>query len=264
MNMRELDVIVDAMLGASRIVMGDDADVESKDTEMGVFDVVTSSDVRAEKAIIVAIKDAFPDDVIISEETNPDAEMGDRCWAIDPIDGTMNFTRGIPLYGMQAVFMEHGVPKASCIYFPTTDEMYTASEDGAFLNGEPIHTACARPLRECILSLGDFSRKKESYRRAQAVVMSECYSDVARFKVMGAACVDFAYLADARTDIHLRFVNRIWDFMPGLYLAQKAGAVYDEGLMQEHSILVLCSCREVLDEAVGTLVPRFISCFRQP
>jgi fructose-1,6-bisphosphatase/inositol monophosphatase family enzyme len=142
--------------------------------------------------------------------------------------------------------------------------MYTASEEGAFLNGRPIRTANARPLRECILSLGDFSRKKESYRKAQAVIMSECYSDVARFKVMGAACVDFAYLADARTDVHLRFVNRIWDFMPGLYLAQKAGAVYDESLMQEHNILVLCSCKDVLDEAVGTLVPRFISCFRQP
>lgn len=261
--MRELDVIVDAVLKASKVVMDGIGDTQSKDTDMGVYDVVTSSDVRAEEIIVSEIKEAFPDDIIISEELNPDAEMGSRCWAIDPIDGTMNYTRGIPLFGIQAVFMEDGVPKASCIHLPVTGETFTACEEGAFRNGKRIHVACARPLRECIMSLGDFSRKKELFRKAQAVVMSECYGDVARFKVFGAACTDFVYLADSRTDIHLRFVNKIWDFMPGLYLAQMAGAVYDENLMREHSILLLCSSEEVLEEAKGTLVPKFISCFHQ-
>lgn len=262
--MRELDVMVKAVYEASEEVMKGSRESESKDTEIGVFDVVTSSDVKAEMIIIDAIRSAFPDDTIVSEETNPDSDMSGRSWAIDPIDGTMNYTRGIPLFGIQVVFMEDGMPRASCIYLPVTKEMFTASDDGAFLNGRPIHTSCARPLRECLLSLGDFSRKKEVFRKAQAVVLSECYGDVARFKVQGAACTDFAYLADARTDVHLRFVNRVWDFMPGLYLALKAGAVYDEKLMQDHNILLLCSCREVLEEAMGTLVPRFISCFHQP
>ena len=51
--------------------------------------------------------------------------------------------------------------------------------------------------------------------------------------------------------------------MPGLYIAEKAGAVYDKKLVDENGILVMCSSQEVLDQAVKTLVPKFISCFRQ-
>ncbi len=260
---RELDVMVDALRCASSIVMCGDRSAESKDTSVGAYDVVTGSDVDAERTIIDRILSEFPGDTIISEETSPDAEMSSRTWAIDPIDGTMNYTRGIPFFGMQAVFMESGVPKASAIYLPAYGEMYTASDDGAFLNGIPMRTSGPRPLRQCIMSTGDFSRRSETFREAQAVIFHDCYDLVARFKVMGAACMDFAYLASGRTDIHIRFVNRIWDFMPGLFLAEKAGAVYDRELLDEHRILVLCSSDDVLKEAEDLLVPRFISCFRQ-
>ena len=259
--MRELDVMVSALREASSIVLGGDRSAESKETLVGTYDVVTGSDVRAEETIIGRIREIFPDDVIISEETNPDSDMGGRTWAIDPIDGTMNYTRGIPLFGMQAVFMEDGVPKASAIYLPLYDEMFTATDDGAFLNGVPIRVSDPRPLRKCILSAGDFSRKSETFRRAQAVLLGECYDEVARFKVMGAACMDFAYLACGRTDLHVRFVNRIWDFMPGMYLAEKAGAVYDKGIFDRGRILIMCSSQEVLDEAMERIHPRIDVCF---
>ena len=145
--MRELDVMVSALREASSIVLGGDRSAESKETLVGTYDVVTGSDVRAEETIIGRIREIFPDDVIISEETNPDSDMGGRTWAIDPIDGTMNYTRGIPLFGMQAVFMEDGVPKASAIYLPLYDEMFTATDDGAFLNGVPTRVSDPRPLR---------------------------------------------------------------------------------------------------------------------
>lgn len=259
--MRELDVIVGALRDASRIVMGGDRSAESKETIVGTYDVVTGSDVKAEELIISRIRESFPDDTVISEEMNPDAVITGRTWAIDPIDGTMNYTRGIPLFGMQAVFMEDGVPKASAIYLPVQDEMFTASSEGAFLNGEPIHVSDPRPLKKCILSAGDFSRKSETFRRAQAVLLGECYDDIARFKVMGAACIDFAYLACGRTDLHVRFVNRIWDFMPGMYLAEKAGAVYDKGIYDRDRILIMCSSQEVLDEAMERIHPRIDVCF---
>ena len=259
--MRELDVIVGALRDASRIVMGGDRSAESKETIVGTYDVVTGSDVKAEELIISRIRESFPDDTVISEETNPDAVITGRTWAIDPIDGTMNYTRGIPLFGMQAVFMEDGVPKASAIYLPVQDEMFTASSEGAFLNGEPIHVSDPRPLKKCILSAGDFSRKSETFRRAQAVLLGECYDDLARFKVMGAACIDFAYLACGRTDLHVRFVNRIWDFMPGMYLAEMAGAVYDRDIFERDRILIMCSSPEVLGEAMERIHPKVSRCF---
>ncbi len=259
---RELEVLRAAVSKASEIIMGGDRSAEAKDTDIGTYDVVTSSDLAAESSIIADIHEAFPTDTIISEETNPERERAERCWAIDPIDGTMNFTRGIPLFGIQGCFMENGVPKASVIYLPMFDEMFTASEEGAFLNGERIRTSGPRPLNQCLVSTGDFSRRSQQFRDAQATIFHDCYPDIARFKVFGAACTDFAYLAAGRTDIHIRFLNKIWDFMPGMYLAEKAGAVYDRKLMEEHGILMMCSCQEVLDEALEKLVPRFISIFR--
>ena len=262
--MKELDVLTDAFWKASRSIRGMDRCVHSKACDVGMYDVVTDCDVVSELSIIESIHQEFPDDRIISEETNPDGSLEGRVWAIDPIDGTMNFSRGIPLYSMQGVFMVDGVPKASAIYMPFFDDMYTASDEGAFLNGKPMHTACPRPLKKCILACGDSSKRNRQNREAQALIFSKCYDDVARFKVFGASSVDFAYLASGKVDLHIRFLNHIWDYMPGIHLAVAAGAVYDRKLVEDHRILVLCSSKEVLDEAVGTLVPKFISCFRRP
>lgn len=261
--MRELDVLVSAVRKAAGIVIAGDRSAEEKSTLIGSYDVVTDSDIRAENSIIEDIRREFPDDTIISEETNPDAKLSNRCWAIDPIDGTMNYSRGIPFFGIQGCFMENGVPKASAIYLPVFDEMFTASDEGAFLNGNRIHACDPRPLNQCLMSTGDFSRRSQQFRDAQASVFHDCYSDIARFKVFGAACVDFTYLAAGRTDIHLRFLNKIWDFMPGMYIAEKAGAIYDKELADRYGILMMCSSDEVLQEVKDKMLPKFISIFRQ-
>lgn len=254
--MRELEVLREALCGAP---VGKSGKVGVKATDTGVYDVVSDADLNAEAHIIDVIRSSFPDDTIISEETSPDACTEGRSWAIDPIDGSMNMVRGIPFYGMQGVFMIDGDPKVSVICLPEFGEVYEASSDGAFMNGSRIHTADARPLRECILTTGDYSRRSQEYRSMQAALLSECRDSVARIKMFGAACVDFAYLASGRSDIHIRFVNKIWDFMPGLFLAEKAGARYDRDLLDSTGILMLCSSGMVLDEAVDMLLPMFSS-----
>ncbi|MBE6518203.1 MAG: inositol monophosphatase [Thermoplasmata archaeon] len=259
----ELKVLTDAIRKASEIVLNGDRSAKDKSTVIGMYDVVTGSDILAEQSIIKDITAAFPEDTIISEETNPDKELSERCWTIDPIDGTMNYSRGIPFFGIQGCFMENGEAKASAIYLPVFDEMFTADENGAYLNGERIHTCEPRPLKQCLVSTGDFSRRSQEFRDAQAAIFHDCYSDIARFKVFGASSVDYTYLAAGRIDVHVRFLNKIWDFKPGMHIAEKAGAVYDHGLADEHGILVMCSSQEVLEEAVGTLVPKFISIFRR-
>ena len=171
----------------------------------------------------------------------------------------MNYTRGIPFFGMQAAFLEDGVPTMACIYLPVFDEMFVATEEGAYLNGRPIRPAAPRPLRECILTTGDFSRRSVEFRVGQANLMSRCYDDVGRFKMFGASCVDYAYLACGRTDVHVRFLNKKWDYLPGMYLAVRAGAVFDRRLTRENRLLMLCSSDPVLDEAVEKLSPAILS-----
>ena len=251
--MREAEFIQRVFREAAPIVLGGDRTAERKDTALGVYDVVTDSDVRTEEFVLSRIAEEFPGDSVISEETHPD------CWVLDPIDGTMNYTRGIPFFGMQAAFLEDGVPTMACIYLPVFDEMFVATEEGAYLNGRPIRPAAPRPLRECILSTGDFSRRSVEFRVGQANLMSRCYDDVGRFKMFGASCVDYAYLACGRTDVHVRFLNKKWDYLPGMYLAVRAGAVFDRRLTRENRLLMLCSSDQVLDEAVEKLSPAILS-----
>ncbi|MBP5685806.1 MAG: hypothetical protein J6W72_05205, partial [Candidatus Methanomethylophilaceae archaeon] len=125
--MKELDVLVSAVRKAAGIVINGDRSAEEKSTVIGTYDIVTGSDLNAERSIIEDIRREFPNDTIISEETNPEAGVSERSWAIDPIDGTMNYSRGIPFFGIQGCFMENGVAKASAIYLPVFDEMFTAS-----------------------------------------------------------------------------------------------------------------------------------------
>ena len=261
--MRELDVLTEAVRKAADAILKGDRSAEEKKTVIGTYDVVTDSDVLAERMIIEDIRHAFPDDTIISEETNPDLDITDRSWTIDPIDGTMNYSRGIPFFGIQGCFMEKGVAKASVIYLPVFDEMFAATDEGAFLNGRKITTSGPRPLKQCLVSTGDFSRRSQEFRDAQATIFHDCYSDIARFKVFGAASVDFTYLAAGRIDVHIRFLNKIWDFKPGMHIAEMAGAVYDKELADRYGILVMCSSDEVLQEAKEKLLPKFISIFRQ-
>lgn len=254
--MKELDVLTSALRDASTFVT-DPKDIHSKDTAIGTYDIVTDVDSAVESFVIGRIRSEFPKDSIIAEESSPDAESRSRTWILDPIDGTVNMSRGIPLFGMQGAFQIHDKPIASAIYLPIHGEMFTATEEGAYMNSTKIETSEPRPLKNCILTTGDFSRRSEDYRRMQALLLFDCRDCVARFKMFGAACIDFAYLACGRSDIHLRFVNKVWDFFPGMYLAEKAGAVYDEELLQEHNILMMCSCKEVLDEALAE-IPRRI------
>ena len=253
--MREAEFIQRVFREAAPIVLGGDRTAEAKETALGVYDVVTDSDVRTEEFVLSRIAEEFPGDSVISEETHPDALEGERCWVLDPIDGTMNYARGIPFFGMQAAFLEDGVPTMACIYLPVFDEMFVATEEGAFLNGRPMRTADPRPLRQCLLATGDFSRRAESFRRGQANLMSRCYDDVGRFKMFGASCVDYSYLACGRIDVHVRFLNKKWDYLPGMYLAVQAGAVFDRALTRESRLLILCSSQEVLEEAVLRLAP---------
>ena len=253
--MREAEFIQRVFREAAPLALGGDRGMHAKDTALGVYDVVTDSDVLVERAVLDRIAEEYPDHSVISEETHPDAREGERCWVLDPIDGTMNYARGIPFFGLQAALLEDGVPVLACMYLPVFDEMYVATGDGAFLNGSRMCTASPRPLRECIVSTGDFSRRAEEYRVGQANLMSRGYDLVGRFKMFGASCVDYAYLACGRTDVHFRFLNKKWDYLPGLFLATKAGAVFDRTLTRERRLLMLCSSQEVSDEAVEKLVP---------
>ena len=98
-------------------------------------DIVTSADFAVNDFIIGKIKETFPDDAIYSEESSDDTGTASRLWTIDPIDGSSNFSRGIPHFAVCAAFLEDGVPTSGAVYNPVTNELFSFKKSPrAFLN----------------------------------------------------------------------------------------------------------------------------------
>lgn len=237
----ELSFAVNTVRKATEVYLGDKGAVFSeKENAVGSYDTVTSADTAAQEIIVKAISAEYPEDAIIAEEGKDSALTERRTWVIDPIDGTLNYQHGIPDYGTQLVLMEGGEPVMSVICLPAFGETYTATKaSGARLNGNPVGPHPDRPLRECVVSTGDFSRKKQEWRDGHYRIIGAMKDRVARVRMLGAACMDFAYLSAGKTDIHIRYVNKLWDFMPGLFMARVSGAYVDEDFLNEKKFLLL-------------------------
>lgn len=99
---------------------------EEKENPVGSYDLVTCSDREVQDKIAKAISSEFPEDLFIAEEGEENSLTDARTWVIDPIDGTLNFERGIPAFGSQLALMVGREPVLSVIHLPPSGETFTA------------------------------------------------------------------------------------------------------------------------------------------
>ncbi|MCX6787170.1 MAG: hypothetical protein NTY93_01435 [Candidatus Kaiserbacteria bacterium] len=151
--MNRYDFIVEQVKAAGKILM---QLCEEKFETLGKGgnprDIVTSVDFAVNDFLTSKIQEAFPEDVIYSEEVDGTVTDVPRLWAIDPIDGSSNFSRGIPHFSICIAFLENGVPEAGAVYNPVTDELFSFQKGGgAFLNGKPIHVSQETHLKDAFV-----------------------------------------------------------------------------------------------------------------
>lgn len=124
--------------------------------------LVTQSDEWADNEIRSSIAKIFPDHAILSEENEHGFTDARWTWIIDPLDGTTNFTRGIPLWGISIGLLYDGEPVFGYVYFPPVNQTfygYWAGNTGldlptgAYLNGKPIHVSQDLPSSNHFFSL---------------------------------------------------------------------------------------------------------------
>lgn len=177
-------------------------------------DLVTNLDLEIEKYLISEINKNYPDFDIVSEEFNAENKLTDNCFIIDPIDGTINFANGLPLWGIQIACRKNGKTIASVINLPKLGEFYHADETGAYLNDEKIHIKEV-PIKNVLYSI-------TGHNALPSKANMQKYSK--NFRRLGAACVTFAFVASGK--IHGANIRResLWDYEPGLFLCKMAGA----------------------------------------
>ena len=189
-------------------------------------DVVTRADIASEKLIVEGIRKAFPEHSIRTEEAGIIEGSDPRFrWIIDPVDGTVNFSRGIPLWGISIALHFEGKPLVAAINLPKLGELYTAARGlGAFMNGKAIHVSSESESVHAIVSNGDFNvgdaekiNAQNSRNFAREAVAFE------RVKCLGSAVIEGCFTACGRIDCFVMTMSYPWDIAAIALMVEEAG-----------------------------------------
>lgn len=190
----------------------------------GFRDVVTDTDFAAQKLITDAIRARFPDHGFLTEEEDNDLPAGGPViWVIDPVDGTTNFSRAIPIFcvSIAAVSAENEV-LAGAIYDPMRDELFSAAlGQGATLNEQPIQVSQIDDLGDAVIAL-DWSRNAD-LRQSVLDVLHQFAHRVNTVRAIGAAALALAWVGAGRVEGYVNFQLKPWDLAAASVIISEAG-----------------------------------------
>lgn len=188
----------------------------------GERDVVTAADVASEEHIVRRLREIFPGDAILAEEGGAASSSNDRCWCVDPLDGTLNYSRGLPIWCVSISLFLNQIPVLGVIHDPLGGETFCAAKGcGAKVNGEAIGNRDACGLAQALVHISiDFH---DDSRRAGVDDVQRLAPRVLRTRNIGAVGLALAYVAAGRLDAVLHRFAHPWDYGAGVVLIQESG-----------------------------------------
>jgi myo-inositol-1(or 4)-monophosphatase len=222
--MTELDVAVKAARIAGEAIRAvyqrENLAVQQKAGDKGPL---TEADLRSNELLIAAISAAFPEDGILSEETadTPERLGKRRCWIIDPLDGTREFTLGLPEFCVSIGFVVDEVAVAGVLYNPITDEL-VAGEVGAgtTLNGAPVRVSSHAALAGARLVVSRNETEKGGFSGYDGVSLVPMGSVAWKFALVAAGRAEATFTPKPRNE---------WDLCGGVACVVAAGGRATDG-----------------------------------
>jgi len=190
----------------------------------GVIDLVTEVDHQSEAYLLGEVQRDFPEHHIFSEESGIIQGDDEHIWYIDPIDGTVNYAHGIPIFSVSIAYAYKGVLTLGAVYDPMRDEMFLAERGkGATLNGSAIHVSATVELQKSLLVTGfpydAWDTDQDNF--ANFVKFAKLSQGVRR---LGSAALDLCYVASGRFDGFWELALKPWDVAAGGLICKEAGA----------------------------------------
>lgn len=198
--------------------------IEYKDKNR--FNIVTEVDKASEKLIVDFLKDRFPSHDVLGEEgtdTRRSAAGRDWLWIVDPLDGTVNYAHGYPLFATSIGLLHKGKPVVGVVFEPNHNELFVAEQGGgAMMNDKPIRVSKNDKVEGSMLSTG-FAYNVAQTRLNNIDYFNRFILKCHAVRRDGVASVDMCYVACGRYDGFWEFFLKPWDIAAGAVIVEEAG-----------------------------------------
>lgn len=189
----------------------------------GTIDLVTEYDLRSEELLRERMGAAFPEHVVIAEESGEDRAAGEWTWYVDPLDGTTNFAHGHFAFGVSLGLAHRGQPTLGVVHAPALGTTWAGAVDrGCTRNGAPCRTSSASSLGDSLVATGfpyDRATSPENNLRELTAILPKLRG----MRRCGAAALDLALVADGTYDGYWEQKLKPWDACAGVALIVAAG-----------------------------------------
>lgn len=203
---------------------GNNLDIKAKFNDS---DIVTAADKASEEIIISNIRKKYPAHSILSEESGKSDNESDYHWVIDPLDGTTNFSSGLPEFCVSIGIQYKRQTIIGVVFAPYLGELFHAVRGkGAFINGKKISTGCNTDIHKAVVTTG-FPVDKDRTADNNMDNVARVLPLVRGLRRLGSAAVDISYVAAGYLDAYWELNLHEWDVCAALLIAEEAGAKYE-------------------------------------
>lgn len=220
-----LDFAVETALLSGEVIKNKFGKIKTWRTKEGRGDIVTEVDIEAEAIVLKRLREAYPTHNIVTEESGRIAGTeGELTWYIDPLDGTGNYTRGIPFFCTTLAVADGNRVLAAATYDPTRGEMFKASlGHGTYLNDRQLRIESNGELEDVMISVS-WSRRRIGSELFPSYI-ERLTPHTSYIRRLGSAALAIAYVAAGRLDAYIQGQINPWDIAAGVLMVQEAGGL---------------------------------------
>lgn len=227
MTMEPLEVALAAARAGGDVVARhyqDGVQIRSKAGDDQSHNLVTDADVEAERVIVAAIRDHFPEHQMLGEESHQADAEGEHLWIIDPLDGTNNFAHAIPHFAVSVAYYQRGEAVCGVVYNPITGDWYRAARGGgAFWNERPVRVATAARLDQAMIGVGFYYDRGAMMEATLDAVRDLFHQRIHGIRRFGTASLDLCRVACGNYAAYFEYELSPWDFAAGALFVREAG-----------------------------------------
>lgn len=237
MSQKRYEFIISTLRKAGDLLLEkalEDIKVSSKNHDFR--DKVTNVDKTLSNFISEIISQSFSGETIYSEEKSDVDVSSGSFWSIDPIDGTANFSRGIPHFAIVITYIEKGIPEAGGIYNPVTRELFSFQRGkGTFLNGQSVSVSSVTTLSYAhfILHIGRNSRLWDWGLKTYRFLLDHANKTIN----LGSSALDLCFVGAGRIEACIYGTFTTIDVGAAIGFVHEAGGLIVDGKGKEITTL---------------------------